>query len=46
MLEKETIIKNLSQTWKRPSKLSPIVIIGAGGIVHDAHLPAYIKARY
>jgi predicted dehydrogenase len=46
MLEKETIIKNLSQTWKRPSKLSPIVIIGAGGIVHDAHLPAYIKAGY
>ena len=46
MTEKENIIKNLSQTWKVPSKLSPIVIIGAGGIVHDAHLPAYEKAGY
>lgn len=27
-----------------PSRLRPIVIIGAGGIVRDAHLPAY--ARY
>lgn len=24
----------------------PIVLIGAGGIVHDAHLPAYRKARF
>ncbi|MGH9655634.1 MAG: Gfo/Idh/MocA family protein [Bryobacteraceae bacterium] len=24
----------------------PILIIGAGGIVHDAHLPAYRKARF
>jgi len=46
MSEKENIIKNLSQTWKHPSKLSPIVIIGAGGIIHDAHLPAYKKAGY
>ncbi len=46
MSEKENIIKNLSQTWKIPSKLSPIVIIGAGGIVHDAHLPAYEKAGF
>ena len=46
MSEKENIIKNLSQTWKTPSKLTPIVIIGAGGIVNDAHLPAYKKAGY
>lgn len=29
-----------------PSRLRPIVIIGAGGIVADAHLPAYRKAGY
>jgi predicted dehydrogenase len=31
----------LRQAWPRPSALRPIVIIGAGGIVADAHLPAY-----
>ncbi|HEY0794740.1 MAG TPA: Gfo/Idh/MocA family oxidoreductase [Acidisarcina sp.] len=30
----------------RPTKVRPIVIIGAGGIVHDAHLPAYRKAGF
>ena len=29
------------QTWPRPSRPRPIVVIGAGGIVRDAHLPAY-----
>ena len=29
------------QAWPRPEKPRPVVIIGAGGIVHDAHLPAY-----
>jgi len=29
-----------------PQKPLPIVIIGAGGIVHDAHLPAYKKAGF
>ena len=28
----------------QPDKKSPIVIIGAGGVVRDAHLPAYKKA--
>ncbi len=27
-----------------PKTMLPIVIIGAGGIVKDAHLPAYKKA--
>jgi predicted dehydrogenase len=31
----------LQQSWPRPSAPRPIVIIGAGGIVNDAHLPAY-----
>ena len=35
---------DLAQTWKLPSRPRPITIIGAGGIVHDAHLPAYRKA--
>jgi predicted dehydrogenase len=32
------------QDWPAPSNPKPIVIIGAGGIVRDAHLPAYAKA--
>ena len=32
------------QDWPAPSRPKPIVIIGAGGIVRDAHLPAYAKA--
>ena len=35
---------DLAQTWPLPSRKRPITIIGAGGIVHDAHLPAYRKA--
>jgi len=31
----------LQQAWPRPAAPRPIVIIGAGGIVADAHLPAY-----
>ncbi len=31
----------LSQSWKRPSRPRPIVIIGAGGIAKAAHLPTY-----
>jgi predicted dehydrogenase len=30
----------------RPKVARPIVIVGAGGIVHDAHLPAYRKAAF
>jgi predicted dehydrogenase len=30
----------------RPKVAKPIVVIGAGGIVHDAHLPAYRKAGF
>ncbi|WP_417581011.1 Gfo/Idh/MocA family protein [Pelagibacterium sp.] len=31
----------LQQAWPLPSAPRPIVIIGGGGIVNDAHLPAY-----
>ena len=34
----------LQQHWPAPAAPRPIVIIGAGGIVRDAHLPAYARA--
>jgi len=37
---------SLRQTWPRPSSPRPIVIVGAGGIVNDAHLPAYRMAGF
>lgn len=33
-------------TLAAPASSRPIVLIGAGGIVRDAHLPAYAKAGY
>jgi predicted dehydrogenase len=36
----------LQQAWPRPPAPRPIVIIGAGGIVDDAHLPAYRLAGF
>lgn len=35
---------DLKQSWPAPSAPKPIVIVGAGGIIRDAHLPAYKKA--
>lgn len=34
----------LTQDWPAPSQPKPIIIIGSGGIVRDAHLPAYKQA--
>jgi predicted dehydrogenase len=39
-------VSALRQAWPLPSDCRPIVIIGAGGIVNDAHLPAYRKAGF
>ena len=36
----------LRQRHPLPSAARPIVIIGTGGIVNDAHLPAYRKAGF
>ena len=36
----------LVQCWPCPSRPRPIVIIGAGDIVRDAHLPAYRQAGF
>lgn len=38
-------VRALRQGWPRPTAPRPIVIIGAGGIVTDAHLPAYRLAN-
>jgi predicted dehydrogenase len=38
--------EQLQQAWPRPSRPRPIVILGAGDIVRDAHLPAYAKAGF
>ena len=38
--------KSLPQSWPRPAQPKPIVIIGSGDIVRDAHLPAYKKAGF
>ena len=34
---------NLKNRWDQPSKSLPIIFIGAGGIIRNAHLPAYKK---
>lgn len=38
-----TAFSDLAQTWPMPSAPQPITVIGAGGIVRGAHLPAYRK---
>jgi predicted dehydrogenase len=37
-------LASLRQSWPLPTRPRPIVLIGAGGIVNDAHLPAYRKS--
>ncbi len=39
-------VLQLNQSWPLPSSPRPIVIVGAGGIVNDAHLPAYSKSSF
>jgi predicted dehydrogenase len=38
-------VQDLQQAWPRPAAPRPIVIFGAGGIVNDAHMPAYRLAN-
>lgn len=37
-------LADLPQGWPAPAAPRPIVLVGAGGIVRDAHLPAYARA--
>lgn len=39
-------MSDFNQTWPKPTSPKPIVLIGAGGIVRDSHLPAYRKAGF
>lgn len=39
-------MSDLRQSWPMPRAPRPIIVIGAGGIVADAHLPAYRKAGF
>lgn len=39
-------IDELRQSWPRPSAAKPIVVIGAGSIVRDAHLPTYKRLGF
>src|SRR5215212_1889101 len=41
-----TVMSQLRQAWKVPTRPRPIVIIGAGGIVHTAHLPIYRRLNF
>ena len=36
-------LASLPQAWPKPGKPRPIVCLGAGGIVENAHLPAYAR---
>jgi len=38
--------EDLRQRWPLPSKPRPIVVIGAGSIVRDAHLPIYRRLNF
>ena len=37
---------HLRQAWPVPSRPRPIAIIGAGGVVRTAHLPAYQRLKF
>ncbi|MGH7120253.1 MAG: Gfo/Idh/MocA family protein [Acetobacteraceae bacterium] len=39
-------LPSLRQAWPLPAAPRPIVVIGAGGIVQDAHMPAYRRAKF
>ncbi len=41
-----TPIRDLRHSWPRPSAPKPIVVIGAGSIVRDAHLPIYQRLGF
>jgi predicted dehydrogenase len=38
--------ERLTQAWPRPTRPRPIVVIGAGSIVRDAHLPIYKRLGF
>jgi predicted dehydrogenase len=41
-----TPLPALTQRWPLPTAPQPIVVIGAGSIVRDAHLPVYVRLGF
>jgi len=41
-----TSLTDLQQRWPLPAAARPIVVIGAGSIVRDAHLPVYTRLGF
>lgn len=41
MFEASELVRDLKQRWATPTRPRGIVFVGSGGIVDDAHLPAY-----
>jgi predicted dehydrogenase len=46
MATTQAVLDSLNQQWARPTAPRPIVVIGAGSIVRDAHLPTYARLRF
>ncbi|HEX5480126.1 MAG TPA: Gfo/Idh/MocA family oxidoreductase [Dehalococcoidia bacterium] len=46
MGELPAAFRDLAQQWPRPAVPRPIVVIGAGSIVRDAHLPVYARLGF
>src|SRR5215813_11025213 len=46
MATAQTVLDTLNQRWALPTVLRPIVVIGAGSIVRDAHLPTYARLGF
>lgn len=46
MSELADVWQKLDQQWPRPTAPRPIVVIGAGSIVRDSHLPTYARLRF
>jgi predicted dehydrogenase len=42
----DAVLPALRQQWPLPSAARPIVVIGAGSIVRDAHLPVYARLGF
>jgi predicted dehydrogenase len=40
------LVDSLQQSWPKPTQPRPIVVIGAGSIVRDAHLPIYSRLGF
>src|SRR5713226_7469948 len=46
MTDDQKSFATLRQAWPQPAAPKPIVIIGAGSIVRDAHLPVYKRLNF